>query len=37
MNQIEYDPSEKGLRAILKDYQEIALRAIWARAGSIHF
>ena len=29
-NQIEYDASEKGLRAILKDYQELALRAIWA-------
>jgi predicted transcriptional regulator len=29
-NRIEYDASEKGLRAVLKDYQEIALRAIWA-------
>jgi len=26
--QIEYDTSEKGLRAVLKDYQEIALRVI---------
>ena len=30
MNGIEYDTSEKGLRTILKDYQEIALNAIWA-------
>ena len=29
-NRIEYDASEKGLRAVLKDYQELALRAIWA-------
>ena len=29
-NRIEYDASEKGLRAVLKDYQEHALRAIWA-------
>ncbi len=28
--QIEYDSSKIGLRAVLKDYQEIALRAIWA-------
>jgi predicted transcriptional regulator len=27
---IEYDASEKGLRAVLKNYQELALRAIWA-------
>ena len=27
---IEFNPSEKGLRAVLKDYQELALRAIWA-------
>jgi predicted transcriptional regulator len=27
---IEFDTSETGLRAVLKDYQEIALRAIWA-------
>jgi len=27
---IEYDTSEKGLRAVLKGYQELALRAIWA-------
>jgi len=27
---IEYDTAESGLRAVLKDYQEIALRAIWA-------
>ena len=27
---IEYDTSKKGLRAVLKDYQEIALRVIWA-------
>jgi len=27
---IEFNPSEKGLRAVLKDYQEIALRVIWA-------
>jgi predicted transcriptional regulator len=29
-NRIEYDASEKGLRAVLKDYQEITLRVIWA-------
>ena len=29
MNSIEYDTSESGLRAVLKDYQEIAMRAIW--------
>jgi len=29
-NRIEYNPSEKGLRAVLKDYQEITLRVIWA-------
>jgi len=29
-NRIEYNASEKGLRAVLKDYQELALRAIWA-------
>jgi hypothetical protein len=27
---IEYDTAEHGLRAVLKDYQELALRAIWA-------
>jgi hypothetical protein len=27
---LEYDTAESGLRAVLKDYQEIALRAIWA-------
>jgi len=27
---IEYDTAESGLRAVLKDYQELALRAIWA-------
>jgi len=26
---IEYDTAESGLRAVLKDYQEIALRVIW--------
>jgi predicted transcriptional regulator len=26
---IEFNPSEKGLRAVLKDYQELAMRAIW--------
>ena len=30
MDSIEYDTSESGLRAVLKDYQELALRAIWA-------
>jgi predicted transcriptional regulator len=29
-NRIEYDASEKGLRTVLKDYEELALRAIWA-------
>jgi predicted transcriptional regulator len=27
---IEYDTAESGLRAVLKDYQEFALRALWA-------
>ena len=27
---IEYDAAESGLRAVLKDHQELALRAIWA-------
>jgi len=27
---IEYDTAESGLRAVLKEYQEIALRVIWA-------
>jgi len=27
---IEYDTAESGLRAVLKDYQELALRALWA-------
>ena len=27
---IEYDTAESGLRTVLKDYQELALRAIWA-------
>jgi len=27
---IEYDTAESGLHAVLKDYQELALRAIWA-------
>jgi len=27
---IEYDTAESGLRAVFKDYQELALRAIWA-------
>jgi len=27
---IEYDTAESGLRAVLKNYQELALRAIWA-------
>jgi predicted transcriptional regulator len=26
---IEYDTAESGLRAVLKDYQELALRVIW--------
>jgi len=26
---IEYDAAESGLRAVLKDYQEIAIRVIW--------
>jgi predicted transcriptional regulator len=29
-NRIEFDTGETGLRAVLKDYQELALRAIWA-------
>ena len=29
-NRIEYDTAESGLRAVLKDHQELALRAIWA-------
>jgi len=27
---IEYDTAESGLRAVLKDYQELVLRAVWA-------
>jgi predicted transcriptional regulator len=34
-NRIEYDASEKGLRAVLKDYQELALRAIWANSEGL--
>jgi predicted transcriptional regulator len=29
-NRVEFDTAETGLRAVLKDYQEITLRAIWA-------
>jgi len=29
-NRVEFDTAETGLRAVLKDYQELALRAIWA-------
>ena len=29
-NHVEFDIGEIGLRAVLKDYQEIALRVIWA-------
>jgi len=29
-NRVEFDSAETGLRAVLKDYQEIALRVIWA-------
>jgi predicted transcriptional regulator len=32
---IEYDTAESGLRAILKDYQELALRAIWANSEGL--
>jgi hypothetical protein len=28
-NRIEFDTGETGLRAVLKDYQEIALRTLW--------
>jgi hypothetical protein len=28
-NRIEFDTAETGLRAVLKDYQEIAMKAIW--------
>jgi Fe2+ or Zn2+ uptake regulation protein len=28
-NRIKYDTSEKGLRSVLKDYQELALSVIW--------
>ncbi|MFA5869033.1 MAG: BlaI/MecI/CopY family transcriptional regulator [Candidatus Bathyarchaeia archaeon] len=28
-NRIEFDTGKTGLRAVLKDYQEIAMRAIW--------
>jgi len=30
MKSLEYDTGKTGLRAVFKDYQEIALRAIWA-------
>jgi len=29
-NRVEFDTAETGLRVVLKDYQELALRAIWA-------
>jgi predicted transcriptional regulator len=29
-NRVEFDTAETGLRAVLRDYQEIALRVIWA-------
>jgi predicted transcriptional regulator len=29
-NRVEFDTAETGLRAVLKDYHEIALRVIWA-------
>jgi len=29
MNRIEYDTSESGLRAVLKDYQEITMKILW--------
>jgi predicted transcriptional regulator len=29
-NRVEFDTGETGLRAVLRDYQELALRAIWA-------
>jgi Fe2+ or Zn2+ uptake regulation protein len=29
-NRVGFDTAETGLRAVLKDYQEIALRVIWA-------
>jgi len=29
-NRVEFDTGETGLKAVLKDYQEIALRIIWA-------
>jgi len=28
-DKIEFDTKESGLRAVLKDYQEIAMRAVW--------
>ena len=32
---IEYDTSQTGLRAVLKGYQEIALRVIWESSGPL--
>jgi len=32
---IEYDTIESGLRAVLKDYQELALRTIWATSEGL--
>jgi predicted transcriptional regulator len=29
MSGFVFDPSEKGLRKVLKDYQELALRVVW--------
>jgi hypothetical protein len=29
MNGIEFDASQTGLRAVLKDYQELVLRVVW--------
>ena len=34
-NRIEFDTAESGLRAVIKDYQEIALRVIWAGPESL--
>jgi hypothetical protein len=30
MNRVRFDTAETGLRAVMKDYQDIALKVIWA-------
>jgi hypothetical protein len=36
MYSVEYETGEKGLRAIVKDYQEIALRELWKSSTGLN-